>query len=135
MQKLFENDIIGEIMLDKKTISVLKSMSKLASGNAYKVVTADEIISLMGQKSQYDADSIREIIDFLGKQEYINIKFSEENTYCYSLLPKARIYLEQETGKSKTKKTTSSFLHYLFVCVASFVGTMLALIIFFAIML
>lgn len=135
MQKIFYNVIIGVGMLDKKSISVLKALNKLASGTTYKVASSDEIIALLNQKSQYDADSIREIIDFLGKQEYINIKFSEENTYCYSLLPKARIYLEQETGKSKTKKTTSSFLHYLFVCIASFVGTMLALIIFFAIML
>lgn len=133
MQKLFENDIIGEIMLDKKTISVLKSMSKLASGNAYKVVTSDEIISLMGQKSQYDADIIKQIIDFLEKQEYINIKFSEENTYCYSILPKGRITLEQENNKVgyKQEKSKFSIMSYIYVAIASFVGTMLALIIFF----
>jgi len=107
-------------MLDKKSISVLKVLNKLATGTAYKVTTSEEIITTLNQKSQYDADSIRQIIDFLEKQEYINIKFSEENTYCYSLLPKARIVLEQETGKVKPKKS-------------SFIGSMLALIIFFSI--
>lgn len=118
-------------MLDKKSISVLKALNKLAINSAYKVVTSDEILMNLSQKSQFDADTINEIISYLEKQEYINIKFSEENTYCYSLLPKARIFLEQETGKVKPKKFNLPFLNYIFILIASFVGTMLALIIFF----
>lgn len=118
-------------MLDKKSFSVLKVLNKLADGTAYKVATSDEIIASLNQKSQYDNDSIRQIMDFLEKQEYLNIKFSEENTYCYSLLPKARIVLEQESGKQRTKKNTFTFLHYALIAVSAFVGTMLALLIFF----
>ncbi len=120
-------------MLDKKSISVLKVLNKLATGTAYKVTTSEEIITTLNQKSQYDADSIRQIIDFLEKQEYINIKFSEENTYCYSLLPKARSVLEQETGKVKPKKSSPTILQYVYTMIASFIGSMLALIIFFSI--
>lgn len=122
-------------MLDKKSTAVLKALNKLAMSSAYKVVTSDEILSTLSQKSQFDADSINEIISYLEKQEYINIKFSEENTYCYSLLPKARIFLEQEGGKVKPKKSTLPFLNYIYIFIASFLGTMLALIIFFAITL
>ena len=104
-------------MLDKKSTAVLKALNKLAINSAYKVVTTDEIIS------------------YLGKQEYINIKFSEENTYCYSLLPKARILLEQSDGKIKQTKPNMPFLNYVYIFIASFVGTMLALIIFFLITL
>ena len=78
-------------MLDKKTTSVLRVLFKLCEGNAYKVITTDEILSNLSQKSQYDKEIIKQIIDYLEKQQYLNIKFSEENTYCYSLLPKARI--------------------------------------------
>lgn len=117
-------------MLDRKSIAILKSLNKLAEGNAYKVVTSEEILSSLSQKSQYDADTIKQIIDFLEKQEYIIIKFSEENTYCYSLLPKARIFLEQDGGKAKSKNTKSNFLNYLFVALASFVGTAVAMLIF-----
>ncbi len=131
MQKIFINDIIGETMLDKKSINVLKALNKLADGTAYKVTTSEEILSVLNQRSQYDFDTIRQIVDFLEKQEYINIKFSEENTYCYSLLPKARIVLEQETGKNRTKKSSNTFLHYIFTAIASLVGTMIALIVFF----
>ncbi len=118
-------------MLDKKSLSVLKALNKLTDGSAYKVTTSDEVISLLSQKSQYDSDVIKQIMDFLEKQEYITIKFSEENTYCYSLLPKARIVLEQDTGKVKQKKSALSFVHYALIAVSSFVGTMIALLIFF----
>ena len=77
-------------MLDKNTTSVLKVLNKLTEGNAYKVVTGEDILSNLSQKSQFDYEIIKQIIDFLEKQQYINIKFCEENTYCYSLLPKAK---------------------------------------------
>lgn len=119
-------------MLDKKSVSVLKAMNKLALGSAYKVVTTDEIMAILAQKSQYDNDSLKDIINFLEKQEYVNVKFSEDNTYCYSITPKGNIYLEQSDGKSKSHTVkTNNFLLYLYVAIASFVGTMLALIIFF----
>lgn len=118
-------------MLDKKSFSVLKALNKLADNTAYKVTTSEEIISLLNQKNQYDNDTIKQILDFLEKQEYLTIKFSEENTYCYSLLPKARIVLEQESGKPKVKKNTLTFLQYVLVAVSAFIGTMVALLIFF----
>ena len=117
-------------MLDKKSVAVLKTLNKLATGTAYKVVTSDEVIANLSQKAQYDADSIKQIFEFLEKQEYVNIKFSEENTYCYSLLPKARIFLEQDGLKPK-KKSNLSIMTYVLVAVSAFVGTMLALLIFF----
>ncbi len=118
-------------MLDKKTNAVLKALNKLSEGSAYKVITIDDVLNILTQKSQYDNESIKQILNFLETQQYINIKFSEENTYCYSLLPKARIYLEQETGKNKAKKPATPWLNYLFTLLASFIGTMLALFIFF----
>ena len=117
-------------MLDKKSIAVLKILNKQAEGNAYKVITSEEIISLVSQKSQYDSDTIREIINFLSEQDYLNIKFSEENTYCYSLLPKARIFLEQQT-KAKSKKGVPQIMTYVYTLLASFVGTILGLLVFF----
>ena len=118
-------------MLDKKTTSVLKALNKLSEGSAYKVITADEILSNLSQKSQFDLEIIKQSIEFLEKQQYLNIKFSEENTYCYSLLPKARIYLEQETVKVKTRKNNQHVMTYVYIMIAAFIGTMLALLVFF----
>lgn len=118
-------------MLDKNTTSVLKVLFKLAEGNAYKVITGDEILSALNQRSQFDLEIIKQIIDFLEKQQYLSIKFCEENTYCYTLLPKARIYLEQEQTKAKPKKSNQQIMTYVYIMIASFIGTMLALMIFF----
>ena len=118
-------------MLDKKTTIVLKSLQNLMQNNAYKVVTADEILSNINQKSQFDLETIKQSVDFLEKQQYINIKFSEENTYCYSLLPKARIYLEQDVSKPETKRNNKQIMVYVYIMLASFIGSMFALIIFF----
>jgi len=117
-------------MLDKSTISVLKVLSKLAEGNAYKVITGDEILSHLS-KSQFDLEIIKQIIEFLEKQQYLNIKFSEENTYCYTLLPKAKIFLEQEQTKPNAKKNKQQIMVYVYTMLASFIGSMLALLIFF----
>ncbi len=117
-------------MLDKKSYAVLKALNKLSEGTAYKVITAEDVLSNLTPKSQYDADGIKQIIEFLEKQEYLNIKFCEDNTYCYSLTPKARISLEQEGSKPKPKKNNKEILNFVFAMIASFIGTMLALIIF-----
>jgi len=118
-------------MLDKKSIAVLKALNKLSEGSAYKVITSEEILMNLSQRSQYDLDGIRQIMDFLEKQEYINIKFSEDTTFCYSLSPKARVYLEQDNGKTRTKKSRITIMTYIYTMIASFIGTMLALLIFF----
>lgn len=118
-------------MLDKRSIALLKTLNKLTDGATYKVITSEEIMSAIPNKSQYDADGIKQIVEFLEKQEYINIKFSEESTYCYSLLPKARIYLEQEGNKVQKSKKKTQFLTYLYIGIASFIGSLVAIILFF----
>ena len=118
-------------MLDKNTTAILRVLNKLAEGNAYKVITSDEIMANLSQKSHYDLEIIKQILDFLEKQQYINIKFSEANTYCYSLLPKAKIYLEQVAIKSTPTKNNKDIMKYVYIMISSFIGTMLALLIFF----
>ncbi len=118
-------------MLDKKTTIVLKALNRLAEGSAYKVVTANEILSTISQKSQFDVETIKQSVEFLEKQQYINIKFKEENTYCYSLMPKARIYLEQESSKTYQSKSRQNIMQYIYFMMASFIGSMLAILIFF----
>lgn len=120
-------------MIDKKSMSVLKVLNKLANNSAYKVVNSDEILANLSQKSQYDQETIRQIMDFLEKQEYLNIKFCEENTYCYSLTPKARICIEQNSDKDKSKKTQTPVMTYVYVMIASFIGSLLAMLLFFSV--
>ena len=118
-------------MLDKKTPAVLKVLGKIGEDSAYKVVTVDEILSSLSSRNQYDNDSVKQIIEYLCKQEYIVIKFEEDATFCYSLLPKARIYLEQETSKVKVKKQHLPY-GWLWLClVACLTGSFVANLLFY----
>lgn len=102
-------------MLDKKTTAILKVLGKLGEDSAYKVITVNEIFTALPSKSQYDSDSIKQTIEYLCKQEFIVLKFEEDETFCYSLLPKARIYLEQDMSKDKVKKQHLPF-SWIIIC-------------------
>ena len=103
-------------MLDKKSIAILKSLNKLSEGCTYKVVTCDEIITNLSQKSLFDHDNVKEIMEYLEKQEFINIKFCEQDTFCFSLLPKARIYLEQSNKTTKRKPQNLTIKNFRILC-------------------
>ena len=94
-------------------------------------MTVEEIMSALNSRSQYDADSIKQIIEYLCKQEYIVLKFEEDATFCYSLLPKARIYLEQETAKSKVKKQHLPYGWIMLCMLACAVGSFGANLVFY----
>jgi DNA-binding MarR family transcriptional regulator len=132
LQKIAIDDIIKEKrMLDKKSIAILKSLNRLSEGCTYKVVTSDEIITNLSQKSLYDHDNVKEIMEFLEKQEFINIKFSEQDTFCYSLLPKARIYLEHNSKTSRRKNINLTIKNYLIIALSCFASSILSLLVFF----
>ena len=121
-------------MLDKKTTSVLKVLGKLGEDCAYKVVTVEEILNSLTSRNQYDADSIKQIIEYLCKQEYVVLKFEEDATFCYSLLPKARIYLEQETSKVKVKKQHLPYGWLVLNMLLSSIGCFIATLLFYYIL-
>ena len=118
-------------MLDKKTTAVLKILGKLGESCAYKVVTVEEVLSALASRNQYDADSIKQIIEYLCKQEYVVLKFEEDLTFCYSLLPKARIYLEQDSAKEKPKKQHLPYGWIMLCMLACAVGSFGANLLFY----
>ena len=118
-------------MLDKKTTSVLKVLGKLGEDCAYKVITVEEILTSLSSRNQYDADGIKQIIEYLCKQEYIVLKFEEDATFCYSLLPKARIYLEQESAKGKVKKQHLPYGWLILCMISCAVGSFVANLLFY----
>lgn len=118
-------------MLDKKTTAVLKVLGKIGEDSAYKVITVDEVLTALPSRSQYDNDSIKQTIEYLCKQEFIVLKFEEDVTFCYSLLPKARIYLEQEGTKNKVKKQHLPYSWIWLNMLACAVGSFIASFVFY----
>lgn len=108
-------------MLDKKCASVLEVLKSLATDNNYKVVTVEELlVHLKG----FSATSVKQCIDTLAREGYVNVKFSEDSTYCYSVVKK------QPEKENEVKNAGNSKFMYLFVFLASFVGSFLAFLLF-----
>ncbi len=108
-------------MLDKKCMSVFETLKSLSTDNNYKVITVEELqVHLKG----YSATTIKQCMDTLTRMGYISIKFNEDDTYCYSIIKKQT---KQELAK---EKPSNNKLMYLFVALASFVGSFLAFLLF-----
>lgn len=118
-------------MLDDKQIAVLKVLNKLVTTGTFKVVTNDEISALLSQKIAIESEQIKPIVEFLGKENYINLKFAEDNTYCYAITSKTTLYFAQLASIPQKKKSKSPILIFFISMLASFIGTMLAMMIFF----
>lgn len=117
-------------MLDNRSIAVLNSLNNLSQINSYKVVTIEEILDNIKKNYQFDQNDIKQSMEFLDKQGFINIKFSDKNTYCYCLLPKTKFILEETKEKSSNGKS-NNFYSLLLIMLASFIGSMSALLVFY----
>ncbi len=103
-------------MLDKKCGEVLRVLKKLNAEESYKVVTLEEIA---GELKGFSLAVIKQCMDTLAREGYINIKFCEDNTYCYSI--KKQISAQQEVAAKPNNK-----LMYLYIFLAAFAGSFLA---------
>ena len=114
-------------MLDIKSKLVLKILQKECPNGAYKLVEAKDIISSMPIKYRVDTDGLENILIYLERQEYISIKYDEENVYCLCVLPFGSELLEND-GKEKNEGTTFPrlWLILLLVCLSAAAGAFLA---------
>lgn len=120
-------------MLDKVTTAFLSVLSKIVADGSYKVITSSELVAMLPENVKFEVENVKHTIDFLQKHEYIALKFEENQTYCYTLLPKARILLEQETLTKKDKKhKTKNTLGWCLICFfATAAATFLACLVFY----
>ena len=114
-------------MLDIKSKIVLKILQKECPHGAYNLVEAKDIISAMPIKYRVDNDGLNHILIYLERQEYISIKYDEEDVFCLCVLPFGNEVLEND-GKQKSEGKTSPrlWLILLLVFVASAAGSLLS---------
>ena len=115
-------------MLDIKSKLVLKILQKECPNGSFSLVEARDIISAMPIKYRVDLDGLDNILIYLERQEYISIKYDEENVYCLCVLPFGNEVLEND-GKQKSEgKSPRLWLVILAVCLSAFVGSVLGCI-------
>jgi hypothetical protein len=86
-------------MLDKKTANVLGAVNEQCKDNNYVIIKNEDITPHLSKKNKLDHDAIKETISYLAEREYIKLKYAEEGTYCLTMLPKGRLFDEEQKEK------------------------------------
>ena len=73
-------------MLDKQNLKIVKKLNKLCEGGTYKVFEYQQLTKDFNSKQT----SIKNDLNYLKENEYIDIKYSDDSVVCLCLLPKAR---------------------------------------------
>lgn len=119
-------------MLDKKTFKTLKILNSMCEEGIYKVIELDCLLSKFPKGYKINKVALDQNLDYLKAGQYVDVKYSENNTYCLCVLPKGRMVLEDNTRETKTyKKLNKTIVLTTLLCGAmSFLGSFLAIILF-----
>ena len=91
---------VGEgFMLDKITSAVLEIVNAGTEGS-YKVMETADFLALLPAKRKTDEQGLANALKFLGERGYIDVKYSDNGTYCLCSLPKGRMYAENTAATS-----------------------------------
>jgi len=100
-------------MLDKRSEALLRIINKECSEGSYRVLEVDDLIRLMPKKFKVDFDTISQLMGYLKTGEYVSVKYSDNEVFCVSPLPRGRRIFEveqEEKNSSKKSKLKKFFL-------------------------
>ena len=117
-------------MLDIKSKLILKILVKECPYGSYNIIESKDIISALPNKYKIDIEGLENILIFLERQEYISIKYDDDGVYCLCVLPFSYEILENEANKKREdKKSPRLWVYVIFIFLASFLGSFLAVVI------
>jgi hypothetical protein len=106
-------------MLDKRTEMLLIAINNRCGEGSYKVLEKSELINAFPQKFRPDNEGLSDMVNFLCEREYLKCKYSDDNVFCLSPLPKGRLYHENSLNEQKNK------FSYRRLVVTAFIGSVL----------
>lgn len=80
-------------MLDKLTQSVLDKINTDSDGS-YKVMDSSDFLSALPSGMTADENGVSNAIKYLSDRGYVDLKYSDNGTYCVCSMPKGRQYSE-----------------------------------------
>ncbi len=119
-------------MLDKKTSITLKVLNLICEDDVYKVVDYDNLISHFPKKVKCSKEMLEDSLNYLKAGQYIDIKYSQDDTYCLTVMPKGKLILEDT---DRDINAMSRFTKILLVTaltsgIMAFLGGFLAIMLF-----
>ncbi len=119
-------------MLDKQTASFLKTIVNLCGDNGYKVIEIEDLLQTLPKKYAFDQESINQCMDYLHERNFIDVKYKEGDIYCLAVLPKSRLYFENEVEQYKVSRNFRKLFIASMICsgLSAFLGAMIAILCF-----
>lgn len=119
-------------MLNKTNATTLKVLNLICEDDTYKVIDYDNLISKFPNKAKCKKQQLEQSLEFLRAGQFIDIKYSENDTYCLSVLPKGKMILEESLFESNTLSKFSKLLIFTSLSsgIMAFFGALVAVLIF-----
>ena len=119
-------------MLDKRTAKLLDVLLRICGEDgAYKIIEIADLQREVTRKFKLDHENIIHIIKFLSATEMIDIKYTDDKVVCVAILPKGRIYEEEQLSR-RDNRAISKGLAFMIVMgsfFAAIVGAVVASVI------
>lgn len=123
----------NKIMIDTKSKLVLKILANECSDGNYKIVEVSDIIMSLPRHFRMDSEAVKHILTHLERQDFISIKYDDDDVYCLAVLPYGFEVLENDkpryNKKEKTKERKLNIATILFSFLSALIGTTLGIII------
>jgi len=118
--------------LDKRCKRLLDAVIRICGEDgAYKIIEKNDLRNEMLPRYKIDIEMLEQMIKFLVATDMIDIKHDDENVYCIAILPKGRVYEEQQQ-KTKENRVIGKGLAFFIIFgsfLASIVGAAVASVI------
>lgn len=117
-------------MLDIRSQMVLNYVARECE-KGYKALDIPDILSYIPPTYKVNANSLKHIMNYLDVNGYVNIKYSDENVYCLTILPFGRQYIENSQNQVKQLKDVKSLIRKLYLelfviaLLGAFLGTLI----------
>ena len=119
-------------MLDERTNILLKFINEYCKDQSYKVLDIDELKSAYPERFKMDREGISQIVQYLKNREYIAVKYSDNEQYCLSPLPKGRQYFEAQTERllnERLERNKTAKIVFWASLIGAFLGSMITFLV------
>lgn len=124
---MWQNIYKGKIKLDKQNAKILKYFNNVCDDGSYKVFEFWVLCKELRQNKK----ALYENLHFLMLNEYIDIKYYDDDVICLCLLTKARMFEEQSAIKiyGLSVITRTMLISGIFNAIMAFLGAFVALMV------
>lgn len=115
-------------MIDKKSLALLKTIIN-QTDSGYKVFSIEELCLNTPKQFNMDANEFNGCIEILVENEYVSVKYQDDNEICLLVLNKGRALFEN-LSEEKKERIKNNHKYYLSAFAGAFTGSISALLFF-----